>query len=174
MCAAIAVTKSFLHRGINVVGFVFNVEDYYAAMNVFVLPTYREGFCNVNIEASAMELPVVSTKVVGVDGSSVLDGVTGLLVPPRDSLALVEAIEKILDHPELAKEFAHNGRRRVEKEFPNELIWHYQLRDLCLLLKEKGIVPPVDPERIIGQTCPLCLNILHNINDNSLENSKKG
>lgn len=146
------------HPNIHMVGWQKDVNHYYAAMDIFALPTYREGFCNSNIEASAMELPVISTKIIGVDGSSVVDEVTGLIVPPRDSIGLAKAIDRVLCNETLAKQLAINGRKRVEKEFPNELIWHYQLKDICHLLIERGIKPPVEPEKILGQTCPLCNN----------------
>ena len=144
------------HPKIHHVGRQRYVENYYSAMDIFVLPTYREGFCNSNLEASSMELPVVSTTVIGVDRSSVIDNVTGLLVPPRNTIALREAIEKILDNPKLAHELGRNGRERVKREFANQLVWHHQLRDICSMLKAKGIKAPVEPEEISCTTCPLC------------------
>jgi glycosyltransferase involved in cell wall biosynthesis len=144
------------HPRIHFTGFVGNIEDYYAAMDVFVLPTYREGFCNSNLEASGMELPVISTNVIGCSGSSVLDGVTGLVVPPRNSKALADAIEKLLTDKELAKKLARQGRERVETQFDQKFVWHSQLRDICELLKQKQIKPPVEPELIGEKTCPLC------------------
>ncbi|MDH4202556.1 MAG: glycosyltransferase family 4 protein [Phycisphaerae bacterium] len=146
------------HPNIHMAGWQKDVNHYYAAMDIFVLPTYREGFCNSNIEASAMELPVVSTKIIGVDGSSVVNGITGLIVPPRNSIELARAINEILNNKTFAKQLAANGRKRVEEEFPNELIWHYQLKDICQLLSERGIKPPVESEKIVGRICPLCNN----------------
>lgn len=144
------------HPRIHFTGFVGNIEDYYAAMDIFVMPSYREGFCNSNIEASGMELPVISTNVIGCSGSSVLDGVTGLVVPPRDSKALADAIEKLLTDKQLAKKLGYQGRERVEREFDQKLVWHNQLRDICLMLQQKGIEPPVEPEQIADRSCPLC------------------
>ena len=63
------------------VDFTYDIEKYYAAMNILVLPTKREGFPYTLMEAAAMELPVVATKVTGcID--AVIDGETGLLVEP--------------------------------------------------------------------------------------------
>jgi len=146
------------HPRIHFVGFVRNIEDYYAAMNVFVMPSYREGFCKANIEASGMELPVVSTRIIGCS-ESVLDGVSGLLVPPRDSKALGDAIEKLLTDEQLAKKLGCQGRERVEREFDQKLVWHNQLRDICLMLQQRGIEPPVEPGQIVGKNCPLCDNL---------------
>ncbi len=145
------------HPMIHHVGWQTNIEDYYAAMDIFVMPSYREGFCKSNIEASGMELPVVATDIIGCS-ESVKDGVSGLLVPPRDSHALADAIEKLLTDEELAKKLGRQGRERVEREFDQKYVWHNQLRDLCSMLKSKGMVPPLEPKEIVGQTCPLCEN----------------
>jgi len=137
------------------VGFQANTEDYYAAMDIFVMPSYREGFCKSNIEASGMELPVVATDIIGCS-ESVKDGVSGLLVQPRQSKPLANAIEKLLTDRELAKKLGKQGRERVETQFDQKFVWHSQLRDICELLKQKQIKPPVEPELIGEKTCPLC------------------
>ena len=85
----------------HVVGAQRAVAPYLAAMDLFVMPSYREGFCVANIEASAMRLPVVATRIPGcID--SVADGTTGTLIPPRNTDALVDAVEVYLASPELA------------------------------------------------------------------------
>jgi glycosyltransferase involved in cell wall biosynthesis len=137
------------------VGFQKNVEEYYAAMDIFVMPSYREGFCKSNIEASSMELPVVSTDIIGCS-ESVKDGVSGILVPPRQVQPLIEAIEKLLTNNELAAKLAKQGRYRVETEFDNYLVWHNQLMGVCEMLKSKGLTPPVEPDLIKGSECVLC------------------
>jgi len=137
------------------VGFQKNIEDYFAAMDIFVMPSYREGFCKSNIEASSMELPVVSTNIIGCS-ESVKDGVSGILVPPRTVQPLADAIEKLLVDKELVKKLGTQGRQRAENEFDQKFVWHNQLRDICQLLKDKDIKPPVEPEKIVGNLCPLC------------------
>jgi glycosyltransferase involved in cell wall biosynthesis len=106
-------------------GFVANLADmppYYRAMDMLVLPTYREGFPNTPLEASAMGLPVVATRVTGcVD--AVVDGVTGTLVPVRDSAALAQAIRAYLDDPDLRRRHGSAGRERALREFRPEAIW---------------------------------------------------
>lgn len=83
---------------VTLVGKVSDVRPYYALMDLHVLPSLREGFPNVVLEASASGLPTVTTTATGcVD--SVRDGETGLLVPPRDPAALADAIATlVLDH----------------------------------------------------------------------------
>jgi glycosyltransferase involved in cell wall biosynthesis len=115
-----------------------NVADYLAAMDVFVMPSYREGFPLTNLEASAMELPVVSTKIPGcID--SVKDGETGLLVPPRDVGLLVKAIETYLDDSDLRKKHGQQGRIRVLAEFRPEMIWEGLFNTYTDLLREKHV-----------------------------------
>jgi glycosyltransferase involved in cell wall biosynthesis len=106
----------------------------YTAMDVVVLPTYREGFGIVAIEAAAMELPVVATEVPGcVD--AVNDSVTGTLVPPRDAAALTDAIRHYLLDPELRRRHGRAGRERVLQEFRQEDIWEELYAEYTRLLQ---------------------------------------
>lgn len=93
--------------------------NYYQACSVFVLPSIfpSEAFGLVLIEAMACGKPVISTEI-GTGTSFVnQDGMTGFVVPPRDSHALATAIKKILVNKDLAKKLGQNARNRVEKEF---------------------------------------------------------
>jgi glycosyltransferase involved in cell wall biosynthesis len=119
-------------------GFSTDIPRYMAAMDVFVMPSYREGFGVTNIEAAAMELPVVSTRIPGcVD--SVKDGETGLLVPPGDAAGLAKAIKAYLDSPELRAVHGAAGRQRVLKEFRPETIWNGLYEEYRSLLRLKGV-----------------------------------
>jgi glycosyltransferase involved in cell wall biosynthesis len=80
---------------VHLAGMDWNTPRLYAAMDIVVLPTYREGFPNVPLEAAAMGLPVVATRVPGcID--AVIDGETGTLVEPRDAGSLREGITPYL------------------------------------------------------------------------------
>ena len=103
------------------------------AMDLVVLPTYREGFPNVPLEAAAMALPVVATNVPGcVD--AVQDGVTGTLVPPRDPDALAEAIRGYLRDAERGRAHGRAGRERVLRDFRQPVVWDALLAEYFRLI----------------------------------------
>ncbi len=95
---------------------------YLRACSVFCLPSIsrNEAFGIVQLEAMASGRPVVSSRLdTGITYSN-LDGITGMVVPPRDAGALARALNRILDDPDLGEEMGRRGRRRVEEEFTKE------------------------------------------------------
>ena len=88
-------------------------------LDVFVLPSHNEGLPRAVLEAMAASLPVVATRVGGT-ADLVMDGVTGLLVPPGAPLALATAIGRLLEDRALAGSMGEAGRRRVEAAFSVE------------------------------------------------------
>jgi len=100
--------------------------------DIFVLSSDWEGFPIVLIEAMAAGKPVVATKVGGVP-EGVEDGVTGLLVPPRDADALAEAILKLAEDEELRREMGEKGKERAISRFDI----HYTVREHERLYKEE-------------------------------------
>jgi glycosyltransferase involved in cell wall biosynthesis len=108
--------------GILLVGQQPDVRTYLATMDLLVLPSFREGFPNVVLEAAAMEIPTVTTRASGcVD--SVDDGKTGLLVDVGDASQLAEAIEKYLNDGQLRQRHGKAARERVLKDFRREKVW---------------------------------------------------
>ena len=116
-------------------GFVSDTAPYYALMNVLALPTYREGFPQVPLEAQASGVPVVTTTATGAI-DSVIDGVTGLLVPVGDSGALAAAIGKLLADDELCSRMGRTGRGWMERDFRPEARWKAQAHLYRELLAE--------------------------------------
>ena len=96
--------------------FTEDVAEFMAAIDIFVLPSYRETFGLVLIEAMAMEKPVIATDAGGVP-EIVEDGRDGLLVPPRDEKALAEAILLLLENSSLRRSLSKRARADVLKRF---------------------------------------------------------
>jgi lipopolysaccharide/colanic/teichoic acid biosynthesis glycosyltransferase len=96
-----------------------HIPKHLCALDVLALPTYREGFNTVLLEASAMRLPVVASRVPGcTDG--VLDGETGMLVPSHDAQALADALSVYLRDAGLRSRHGTVGRERVLRDFRPE------------------------------------------------------
>src|SRR5467141_1211771 len=123
-------------------GFVADPALYYQVMDVLALPTHREGFPNAVLEANASGKPAVVTKATGaVD--SVIDGVTGFIVPVGDSIALANALAKLLYDPSLAKSMGQTARARAAAEFRQETIWAGMLGECRRLLVAKALPLPL-------------------------------
>ncbi len=98
-------------------GHVPDVRPWLARASVFVLPSYyREGVPRSTQEAMSMARPVITTDAPGCR-ETVVDGVNGFLVPPRDPQALAEAMERFILHPELIERMGQASRRLAEERF---------------------------------------------------------
>lgn len=121
---------------IHLTGRQWDTPPFYAAMDLLVLPTYREGLPNVPLEAAAMRLPVVATRIPGcID--AVQDGTTGSLVPPYDSEALANAIRCYLLDSSLREDHGVAGRNRVLDLFRQEKIWEALEQEYVDLLHKR-------------------------------------
>lgn len=99
-----------------------DVEQIYPIMDIFVLPSYREGVAVSVLEALAMERPSIGTNVGGIS-DSIVDGVTGALIPPKNVQALTEKLKYFLNNPEKVRKFGVEGRKKIIKEFNKELVF---------------------------------------------------
>ncbi|MCL4534263.1 MAG: glycosyltransferase [Bacteroidetes bacterium] len=93
-----------------------NIADALGMMDVYVQPSLQEGIPQAVLEAMAMCKPAVATDVDG-NPEAVVDGVTGLVVPPRQPGALAAAVCRLLAEPALAVAMGQAGRRRIEEQF---------------------------------------------------------
>lgn len=96
------------------------IEHYHRAADVFALPSVREGQPNALLEAMACGTACVATRLDGVTDALLDDGVSGLLVPPRDVDALASALATLAASPELAQRMGAHVHARIAREFSAE------------------------------------------------------
>jgi colanic acid/amylovoran biosynthesis glycosyltransferase len=92
------------------------VRDLLRQTDCFALASFAEGVPVAVMEAMALGVPCVATRVTGVP-ELISDGHDGLLVPPADPNALAAAMERLILDPDLRREFAENGRAKVAAEY---------------------------------------------------------
>ncbi|HET7766006.1 MAG TPA: glycosyltransferase family 4 protein [Burkholderiales bacterium] len=106
---------------VHFLSFTAEPERYMAAGDVFCLPSYREGFGVVAIEAAACGLPTIGTKIYGVT-DAIQDGVNGLLFEPGDVGALVDRMSRLARDPDLRVAMGRRAREKVLRDFPEDTI----------------------------------------------------
>jgi glycosyltransferase involved in cell wall biosynthesis len=116
----------------------------YAAMDLFVTATYREGFPRAAMEASAMGLPVVATDIRGCR-QVVDDGVTGTRVPVRDAAALARAVGHLVDDRATRTRFGAAARAKALTEFDQQRVIDITLRTYTALRARRS--GPSGPEK---------------------------
>jgi glycosyltransferase involved in cell wall biosynthesis len=106
-----ALEDSFIFQG-----FTSDIYPFLMGCDLFVLSSLFEGMPNVVMEAMAMHKPVVATDVNGVR-ELMVDGKTGIIVPPKEPQALATSIARIIDNADMLAEFGRAGYERVKSEF---------------------------------------------------------
>ncbi|HBJ75373.1 MAG TPA: glycosyltransferase family 1 protein [Syntrophaceae bacterium] len=124
---------------IHYLGYAPQPEKYLAISDIFCLPSYREGFGTVVIEAAAMGLPTVGTAIYGLT-DAVADGETGLLVPPRDARALEAAFRRMLDHPEERARMGQAARRHCFELFEKSRVNAQVAAEYARILEMKCMI----------------------------------
>lgn len=100
-------------------GYTNTPEQYLASADVLCLPSYREGFGSVIIEAGAVGIPSIGTRIYGIT-DAIEEGVTGLLYEAGDIDELTEKMMQFIDCPDLIRRFGDNARKRALREFSQE------------------------------------------------------
>lgn len=101
---------------VRIVAYTSQPERFMAAADAFCLPSYREGFGTVIIEAAACGVPAIASHIYGVT-DAVVDGVTGILHAPGDIAALTAAMARLAHDPQLRRELGEAARRRALADF---------------------------------------------------------
>ena len=116
------IKKYDIGKNIMFLGERSDVDELYPLMDIFVLPTHREGVGASILEASSMEKPVIATNVGGCP-EAINDGETGILIPSKNAQKLSQAIIYLFNNPEKAKKMGEQGRQKILKEFNEKLIF---------------------------------------------------
>jgi glycosyltransferase involved in cell wall biosynthesis len=124
------------HPQVRNVGWQTDIPGYLAAMDVLVLPSYREGFPNTPLEAAAMGLPVITTDATGCR-DAVRDGITGIRVPVRDAEQLRAAMERLAGDAELRQRLGTAGRRWVTECFDQAQVFALYADEYRRLARQK-------------------------------------
>ncbi len=104
-------------------GWQQDIRPYLAASDIFVFPSYREGFPNVVLQAGAMGLPAIVTDING-SNEIIKEGVNGTIIKPRDKEQLKNAMVKMLVNKTLRESLATNARRLIAERYEQKDLWN--------------------------------------------------
>lgn len=129
------MVKSFgIEKNVMFLGERTDVVELYSVMDIFVLPSYREGFPHSVMEASAMAKPVVTTDVRGCR-NAIEPNVTGIIIPPKNAEALAKALIELLSNPDVAQKMGEFGREKAERDFDKNVLLHKMEEKIKILIK---------------------------------------
>lgn len=112
-----------------------DVRPFYAVSDAFILPSYREGFPNVVLEAGAMGLPSIVTNINGAN-EIIQNGVNGVIIEPQNEEELYQAMQKFISESEQVHKLAKNCRNIIAEKFDRKIVWSALLDEYKTLLKE--------------------------------------
>lgn len=115
------IAKINNNKYIEAVGQQSDVRPWLAASDVFVFPSYREGFPNVVIEAGAMGLPSIVTDING-SREIIIEGKNGSIIQPRDAEAIYYAMKRMITKPDKAKKMGTNARPLIASRFEQSYV----------------------------------------------------
>jgi len=116
------------HSSIIAVGEQLDVRPYLAISDVFVFPSYREGFPNAVMEAGAMELPCIVTDINGCN-EIIEEGVNGLIIPPKNKEQLQEKMQLLLEDSKLRNRLKQNARNMITSRYEQRMVWEALLEE---------------------------------------------
>ena len=90
--------------------------DLYKKIHVVILPSYREGLPKGLLEAASCGKPIITTDVPGCR-EIVRNEINGILIPPKDTNALINAMKKLINNKKLRKSMGNKGREIIKKSF---------------------------------------------------------
>ncbi len=131
-------TMKIIEKNSNIysLGYQNDVRPFFAIADALVFPSYREGFPNVVMQAGAMGLPAIVTDINGCN-EIIQQGINGLVIPPKNEEALVEAIKQLATNLLLYKTLKTNSRRLIVDRYNRSEIWGILLNEYYKCLNQK-------------------------------------
>ena len=126
-------------------GFRPDVLSLHKAFDIFVMSSVTEGLGTSLLDAMAAAKPIVATATGGIP-EVVVDGVTGILVPPRDDAAMAAAIVQLLKDPELRQRMGFAGLARARELFSAERM----LKETLKVYQRVALRPHVEDDQEVG------------------------
>jgi glycosyltransferase involved in cell wall biosynthesis len=117
------------------IGFMNRPEYYLAASDALCLPSYREGFGNVIIEAAASQIPAIASNIYGIS-DAIINHQTGILHPVEDVNAIVSAMQYFLNKPHMAIKFGKAARKRAIAKFDSQKITYFWIEFYSSILND--------------------------------------
>lgn len=114
------------NKNILAVGFQDDVKPFIVAMDLFVFPSYREGFGLSVMEANAMGVPAISSNIMGCN-EIIEEGINGFLFPPKDAVALYEKMEFCLKNRPITEKMSLECREVINKKYAQDYVWSNSL-----------------------------------------------
>ncbi|MBL4883362.1 MAG: glycosyltransferase family 4 protein [Planctomycetaceae bacterium] len=105
-----------IEKQVTFVSSLYSFQESLRAMDIFCLPSLQQGLGTIMLEAMACSRPVIASSVGGI-ASTIVDGDTGLLIPPSNSDAIAEKLIFLLQNPDLARNIGEAGKKHVRKNF---------------------------------------------------------
>ncbi len=125
------------HPNIHHPGRADDVRPYLSMSDIFVLPSYREGFPNALMEAAAMAMPCIATDINGCN-ELIEHDVNGWLVPVKDDESLRQALSLLINNKEKREQLGSKARRTMISQFDNHIVWEAMHEAYRQILKERN------------------------------------
>ena len=123
------------HPAIRFMGFQPDVRPFLVASDTLVLPSYREGFPNVVLQAGAMGLPSIVTDING-SNEIIIQNENGVIIPSKDEGLLYRAMENFLLHPEEVERMAEKARPLIASRYDRMVMWEALLKEYKRIIGE--------------------------------------
>ncbi len=117
-----------INKNIISIGWQDDVRPYFAISDLLVFPSYREGFPNVVLQAGAMGLPSIVSNINGCN-EIVQEGINGNIIPVKNADAIEQAVQPLIDHPELLLAMRQRARAVIVDQFDQKKVWEAILKE---------------------------------------------